>query len=736
LVAKRRKSRSDEVQAASESNRRQRQGNNQTFSSAMTSGASPIGAMMLPERLAWWALLGLVFCVPLATSNWTWLGFQVPFTFDQFDIIKVFVMRAFLVVGLAAWAWHILFNGGKIRFSWVFYLVVAFIIWTLLTTITSIHPETALFGKYRRFEGLMSFITYAGVFFLGVQLLDRMSRIKKMAQTFFWSAVIVNGYGIMQFLGVDPNLWGALPFEANRAFSTFGNPNFLGGFTVFSLGVSLGLVLSEQRPTWRAVWWIGFLMSVWCWVVAFTRGAWVGGAIAIAIIVAFALWRKAKVTGTDGVFAGGIGILVAALTAISLNSPDPVMNVRERLASILVFDQGSAETRFQIWQAAISAIQERPILGYGADTFRLIFPRFKPFEYTADAGYLSVADNAHNYPLQLMTSLGIPGFVLLYAVFAVVAFLSARHLLRSTHSSGDKFLMAGIWAACFGFVMSLNFGLAITGKAVFTWVFMAALIAPLARSVTVRPVSWAPFGAVAAAALAVVMLYVNFTHVLADNYHLKASVMTQGVQRVEAAEGAVRLNPFNDMYRAELAMAHMDLFSSHLAGLQAVRGTPEEESRRALALQQFQTTERVLLDVIEFVPWEFDNYVFLSNLYVGAGQFLDRAYYQSAVDIARRGIYDMGFENGPALRLQLANALMELGDVEGAYREISIAASQDPNFADAHYVLAITAERVGDLERAHEALSQVLLVRPDYPGAAESLTRLEARMAETATGQP
>lgn len=735
MVAKRRKSKSEEVQAPPESNRSQRQGGNQA-AVAMTSGSSPIGTMTTPEKLAWWALLGLVFFVPIATSNWTWLGFQVPFTFDQFDIIKVFVMRAFLVVGLAAWAWHILFNGGKIRFTWVFYLVVAFVIWTLLTTITSIHPETALFGKYRRFEGLMSFITYAGVLFLGIQLLDRMSRIKKMAQTFFWSAVIVNGYGIMQSLGVDPNLWGALPFEAYRAFSTFGNPNFLGGFTIFALGVSLGLVLSEQRPTWRAVWWVGFLMSVWCWVVAFTRGAWVGGAIAIAIIIAFALWQRAKFSGTDGIFAGGIGLLVATLTAISLNSPHPVMNVGERLSTIFVFDQGSGGTRLQIWQAAIAAIQERPIFGYGADTFRLIFPRFKPFEYTEAAGYLSVADNAHNYPLQLMTTLGIPGFLLLYAVFVVVAFLSARHLLRSTHSGGDKFLMAGLWAACFGFIVSLNFGLAITGKAVFTWVFMAALMAPLARTITVKPVSWAPVGAFSAAALAAVMFYFNFTHVLADNYHLRASVMTQGVQRVEAAEGAVRLNPFNDMYRAELAMAHMDLFSGHLAGLQAARGTPEEESRRAAAIQQFEVTERVLLDVIEFVPWEFDNYVFLSNLYVGAGQFLDRAYYQRAVDIARRGIYDMGFENGPALRLQLANALLELGDAEGAYREISLAASQDRNFADAHFVLAIAAERVGDLDRAHQALSHVLLIRPDYPGAAQSLANLEARMAETPTVQP
>jgi len=42
----------------------------------------------------------------------------------------------------------------------------------------------------------------------------------------------------------------------------------------------------------------------------------------------------------------------------------------------------------------------------GADTFRLVFPQFKPFAYVRDAGSSSVADNAHSYPLQLATGIG------------------------------------------------------------------------------------------------------------------------------------------------------------------------------------------------------------------------------------------------------------------------------------------------------------------------------------------
>jgi len=704
---------------------------NQPDASLMLS-ASTLGGMTTPQKVAWYALLALVFCVPLATSNWTWLGISIPFTFDQFDLVKVFVMRACVLVGLAAWAWHILFYGGRIRRTKADYLILVFLGWVFLTTLTSIHPETAFFGKYRRYEGLMSFITYGGVFFLATQLLDRTARIRTLAKTFFFSAVGVNGYGVLQSLGMDPNRWGQLPFEANRAFSTFGNPDLLGGFIVFSLAVSLGLALSENRPGWRAVWWAGFLIAVWCWIAAFTRGAWIGGSVALLIIIAVAITQKVKLKRTDGIFAGAIGILVAALVSLSLRSENPVMNVWLRLKSIFEFDAGSAETRFQIWQAALTAIQERPILGYGADTFRLHFPRYKPLEYVADAGYLSVADNAHNYPLQMASALGIPGFLLLYGLFIFVAIATASFIFKRTSGSvGDKLILAGMWAGCAGYLTHMNFGLAVTGTAVFMWVFMAALMAPTARFVEVKPQSGALVGAVAATVLAAALLIFNFTHVIADNYHLRASVMSQGFDRVRYAEAAVRLNPFNDQYRTELAMAHLDIFVTYLPALQAGDDSPEALAVRAQAEQQFRTTERAMLDAIEFSPWEFDNYVFLTNLYVAGGEFLDRRHFESAIYWGRKGVDERHFIYGPALRLQLARALYATGDVQAAYDEISFAASMDPNFSQAHFFHAVIAESRGDLVSARKALTQVLLVQPDFPTAADFLARVESAAAAT-----
>ena len=103
-------------------------------------------------KIAWWAILALVFIVPIAISNLTfikigaWQPWQLPLTYDQFDIAKVFTMRAATLIAAAAGAWHILVLGGEVRFikkggdkpfrffTWFEFLVLAMLAWLAITT--------------------------------------------------------------------------------------------------------------------------------------------------------------------------------------------------------------------------------------------------------------------------------------------------------------------------------------------------------------------------------------------------------------------------------------------------------------------------------------------------------------------------------------------------------------------------------------------------------------------------
>ncbi|KAF0208870.1 MAG: O-antigen ligase family protein [Actinomycetota bacterium] len=680
------------------------------------------------ERIVWICLHLLVFMVPLAMSNVSVLGANaLPLTYDQFDIVKVFLQRAIMLVAVGAWAGGILLKGGRIRFTKIEWLVLAFFGWLVLTSVLSIHPATAVFGKYRRFEGLISFVNYMAVFFMALQVVDRPSRIRSLARTLAISGALVSFYGLLQFFGVDPAKWGALPFELNRAFSTFGNPDLLGGYLIFPLAVSFSLALSEEDLAGRIAYWFVFLITAFCWLIAYVRGAWIGGAVALGILVFALIWAKAKVTAVDWSFSGVIAAIFGIVTVRSLTSPSDVTNVVARITSIFAFKEGSALTRFQIWEAAIAAIRERPIFGWGADTFRLLFPMFKPEAYTATAGYLSVADNVHNYPLQLATALGIPGLVMLYGLFIWGLVVSAKQVF--VRGKGvERIVLAGFWAAAVGYLVHLIFGLSVTGSTVFLWLAIGVLLSPGASVREVKAPRWGLYAAAVIVTICAILFVGNIRYVIADNYYLKGRVVDQGQARIDDITKAIEYNPYNDMYRAELGLAWQDLF------IQAItQGAAGDAAARQQALMYFTNAEQSMLKTIEFVPTEYDNYVFLANLYNQAAYYFDQSYIDKAIAIAKRGVEVEPF--GPAIRVQLAFAYTNLEKYDLAIVEAKRAVELDPNYMEAYSALGDAYRLSGKLQEAKSAYEAALARNSGRSDIKQALTAVEASLAATSGPQ-
>jgi O-antigen ligase len=753
-----------------------------------------------------------VVLVPLAMSNLGPLsGNGLPITYDQFDILKVFVQRGLVLLALGAWIIGLVLRGGKVRTTPVGWLVLAFIAWLVLTTAFSVHVPTAIFGKYRRFEGLISFLTYASVFFLALQLGDRASRIRSLARSLGVAGFVVALYGAVQVMGtvgigmarvlqplsvlftiaapvalvalaltklqddpqarqaafigaavaavggvffsaglaqnidvavqsgsalvaLDPVRWGTLPFETNRAFSTFGNPDLLGGYLIFPWAVVIGLALSEEHRLWRAIYWVLTLFNAFVGVTSYVRGAWIGATVSL-ILLAVSYLRSRSGTETrlstiDKAFIGAGAATIGVAAVASSLRPDAVRNVFTRVVSIFQFDQGSALTRFQIWEAALAAIAEKPLLGWGADTFRLLFPMFKPAEYVRVAGYLSVADNVHNYPLQLATGIGIPGVLLMYGLIVWVLVRSAR-MVFARGQGAKRMLLAGFWAAVAGYVVHLLFGLSVTGSTIFLWLSMGLLLSPGATEREASPARMPVLLVSAVVAVVVAGSVLNVRFIVADNAYLRGRVVEQGLERVEAIERAIELNPFNDMYRLELGVAWQDIMRvtarAYAESLES--GVPDEQARKA-AEAFLQSAASAYEDMIMYEPQEYDTYVFYASLYNEAGSYLDRAYYRRAIEIATMGV-DVE-PHGPAARVQLASAALALGDPGTAIEHLEVATGLDPRFMRAFGMLGDAYRAAGRVEDARAAYEYVL---EREPGNALATTGLKALDSTAPTAQ-
>lgn len=94
---------------------------------------------------------------------------------------------------------------------------------------------------------------------------------------------------------------------------------------------------------------------------------------------------------------------------------------------------GLGHGRISYWTAAFDAWKQKPILGFGANTF-----------YLASVSYQAANDQtifAHNLLLELAAELGIPGFLAGLAIY-----LAAAHELRLTARTADALVLAPIVA--------------------------------------------------------------------------------------------------------------------------------------------------------------------------------------------------------------------------------------------------------------------------------------------------
>jgi O-antigen ligase len=680
--------------------------------------------MSVARRVSWRALVAMVFLVPIATSNFTFLGFQSPLTSDAFDIVKMSLERVLGLVALSAWAWDMLRRGGRIWRTPVDWLILAFLAWVTFTTATSIHWPTSLFGTPRRYEGLLSFVNYAVIYFLVLQFADHASRVRRLAQSLFWASVIVAGYGLLQFVGLEFVHWSVGAFETNRAFSTYGNPDLLGGFLIFSVTVALGLALQEQRLAWRLVYWVGFGLNGLALIVAFTRGAWIGGAVSLALLGVIAWRQRVTMRRIDWAPAGASIAVAIAVIWRSLANPNEVLNFGKRLGSIFQFSSGSGQTRTEIWRAAVAAIKERPVRGWGADTFRFIFFKFKPVEYVRDAGGSSGADNAHDYPLQLASGIGIPGALMFYGIFAWAGVRSCRTVFRRS-ADHKRIVLGAFWAASAGYLVQLFFGISVTGAMFLLWIALALVLAPTARSIEVRAHRWGT--TVAALIIAVAALVIGYQGVIlgADNAYLRAQTAPSPASRTAEALRAARLNPFSAEYRGAVGVGYINEVRAYLrAAVQAQQNGEDATERNEAVKKLFATAERSLKDTIAFVPEEYDNYVSLAYLYNLGGASLTKELYQSAINVAEQGLRVEPF--GTAIRVQLAQALSATGKTAEAMSALEYCVRIDPRGGEAALALASLYRQQGKTAEALALLKSVEARAPGQPGIADAIKQLEA----------
>ena len=226
-----------------------------------------------------------------------------------------------------------------------------------------------------------------------------LEQVKTLLYVMCFSLAIVIVYGFLQaFFGIgltseEAMVWtdnAIFPGLKTRVFSTWQNPNLLGGYLDFMLGMLMGIFVVVKNRNLRIAIGILFCITAFCLTLTYARGACLS--IAVVMAVYGALYNRK--------------ILVALIVlAVILLVSDAALV--ERLTSVFSKLDTSSEMRLAFWESTIAMILDHPLLGIGWGAYFMVYPSY---DYYMQGDFIKIV-HAHNMYLNFMAEIGLFGFV-------------------------------------------------------------------------------------------------------------------------------------------------------------------------------------------------------------------------------------------------------------------------------------------------------------------------------------
>lgn len=324
---------------------------------------------------------------------------------------------------------------------------------------------TAFYGRPYRLEGFGTLLIYFLLF-----LAARSSKWsgEQLFRTMLLSATILSVYGILQYFGVDPFPRDFIRANWQKAFSTFGNPNFLGSYLVMMLPVALHQYINKRLSIGIFI----YALLLFCLLCTRTMGAWMGGAIACVGYLLVSRLYGGRTRSELGRIL--LVVLVSAAIALSFNILSGNVLLADITAvmadtSAVVTGGFAAESagshRIFIWSRVITLIGSRPWTGYGIENLHIPFAYFFTDDMLEVLGQVYIFDKAHNEYLNIAVSSGIPSLIIYLALIMQILQIGSRRIKH----------IADYWpllAAVAGYLVQAFFNISVVSVAYIFWVFL------------------------------------------------------------------------------------------------------------------------------------------------------------------------------------------------------------------------------------------------------------------------
>lgn len=620
--------------------------------------------------------------LPISISSVIFHGLCVPLVLSPFflggeDATGLFLWETW-VIGLGClWACTQWGRGlSRIRsMGWDVFLALL-LIWCLVSYVLSDYR----FSSQIELVKLAVCLLFA---YMVLALLNR-GRIKILLGSILLASLIQGILTFVQFLGGG----------VARPPGSFLDPNFAGLSLFFGLVISALWCLLPGPTGQKARWGLGFLGLGLLGAVVINGSRSVGALVILLLAALIVTRRRLR------------WVLLACLLALLL---------LPSLTRMRLLEFGETDVyawqRLNIWKGVLRVIGDNPWMGVGLGNLPdHTYPYNFPVE-SHPARYAKRFTSAHNNPLQVAAELGIPGVLLATLWFCRLGWSWRRGLLYVK----DQEVRVCLWTAAAIILGFLLQGMVMDNLRSPSLVLSILSILAVVRYVELEsvdipePTRWGKWwqgrvGTSLGVMLSVPVVTIVWPLLVLSPYlswrtFLQADALAQEGRLAEAEQRvtyAIRLNsgqPYYWQLLAELKVA-----------VARREGKPGEMAYAFRFLQQ----------AVSLNPSKPDFYAHLSALCKVAFElepkkvtWLQQAERYIAEAIARNPL-------NVFYRQERASILMELGDPEGARKELERAVSLEPNFIRGHQALAAVYDALSRREEAERERTTVGYLRRKF----------------------
>lgn len=437
---------------------------------------------------------------------------------DLFTHYKSFFIIIVTVIAAMLFLAKVFFMGGTIRKTPLNYVLGAFVLAIIVSSIASPNISIALNGQYNRSDGALSWLCYIALMFIAMNIEYPKNFIRYIMYTMmpfiYINLVIItmNFYGndLMQQGWLQKLVSIALPEGASIAadselVGTLNQWNYMSGMFAIMTVMYLAWAITSEKwieavigsitasasmaVVFMAISTSGFLALVvvmpFILVLIFKNKAKTKGLVVLSIFIAISLISLHVLSEKNArVWDESFGFFISAnpyadevtTSKIDLNfdlsqkvyaSENPVA-LPVLPESNLAFGTG----RLYIWEKTVEMIKDRALLGYGADSYVYNFPHNNIDSRAGMQTETIIIDKAHNIYLAIFYGTGIVGGI----AFLMLMVFNAVNLLKLILSKDANKVGLILGIAVLAFSVQALFNDSLPGITAVLFVFLGLVV--------------------------------------------------------------------------------------------------------------------------------------------------------------------------------------------------------------------------------------------------------------------